>query len=777
MNLTGLAALYTGTNNFALANLFFAPGSITSISSIANFGKSVAINNIGNVLVIGAPHTTGPIGGYGNICIYNATIPASASLVQTFNKPSNDTSNISSFGTSVAINDSGNIIVVGTPNFSTGVGTPIGGYRVGLVSIYTGTPPSSWALRQQITGITNDTFLGTVVNLNSQGNIIVAGGINNERRYYIGDPINGWNFNSAFDGLPTNTAIAVNDNVVVGGYSTLNLVNVSEINDASIRLFSHNPSGEDGNNTKLTRYASNLSAIQIPNRYLLGGETFRPLSNTWEGNFEETFDFTIENSGIYTVQSEENISIDISGVAFENNFYPNWSGYVTLISEGTVLNTGLTINLLPDIYWRNSQVFTGTNSNNANLGTKVFIENNIILASQPNGAFAGGSAPGPVIFYTGHQNLWRLGPNLTGVFTTNPAGFGASLATWDGRAIIFGGPNDNNGTGSALVYVQNTPNSWTLGTKLTGIIDKSPTQPLNPSPTSKYGTSVAISSGNDIILMSSPWNNTGFGSTLIYTGTTGGWGFRQEIIGINNFCGTSLAIDNNANSIILGGAALLASNGFVNIFTGNKINGWSFAQSITGENNGNYGRSVATNRTASTIVIGGPTDSNGGILIYTGNNTGLWKFAQKISGDFSYFGANVSISDDDIIVASSDQSNKTSIFTKNLNTNKWVQKPKFIFNSDNIGATYISNSGTIVVGLPNLDSAIYTNVGGLTVLTSGLDILTGMYRIPSGLSYLGYSGLNIEFNKYIYDNSKTGIDFAEYSVTSDNFTFTGTIRG
>ena len=45
------------------------------------------------------------------------------------------------------------------------------------------------------------------------------------------------------------------------------------------------------------------------------------------------------------------------------------------------------------------------------------------------------------------------------------------------------------------------------------------------------------------------------------------------------------------------------------------------------------------------------------------------------------------------------------------------------------------------------------------------------------LSYLGYSGLNIEFNKYIYDNSKTGIDFAEYSVTSDNFTFTGMIRG
>ena len=58
-----------------------------------------------------------------------------------------------------------------------------------------------------------------------------------------------------------------------------------------------------------------------------------------------------------------------------------------------------------------------------------------------------------------------------------------------------------------------------------------------------------------------------------------------------------------------------------------------------------------------------------------------------------------------------------------------------------------------------------------------IDVLTGSYRIPSGLSYLGYSGLNIEFSKYIYDNSKTTTDFADYSVTSDNFTFTGMIRG
>lgn len=779
MNETGMAILYTGINNFSIASVINAPTAVTSSVSKARFGSSVAINTNGNILVIGAPHTS-LVDGYGSVCIYNASIPNSTTNVQILNIPSTDVGSISSFGKSVAINDNGNIIVVGTPAFTTGASALVGGYRLGLVSIYTGNLESTWTLKQQITGFSNNMFFGTDVDINSEGNVIGVGGYNNFRAYYTGNSLNGWGASNVFTGLSINTAIAVNDNVVVGGYSPLNLANVSEINDASIRLFSHNPSGENGNNTKLTRYASDLNAIQIPNRYLLGGETFRPLSNTWEGNFEETFNFTVENSGIYTVQSEENISINISGVAYENNFYPNWSGYVTLISEGTVLNTGLTINLLPDIYWRSSRIFTGTNANNANLGTKVFIKNNVILASQPNGTFAGGTAPGPVIFYTGNNNIWSLGPNLTGIFTTNPAQFGTSLATWNSSAIVFGGPLDNNGTGSALVYTRNTPTSWISRGKLTGVVNKTPSGPFGPISNSNYGTAVALSSGNDIILISSPWNNTGYGSTLVYTGnSSAGWRLRQELVGIEpNFYGTSLDIDNNANTIVLGGTAFI-SNGFVNIFTGNKINGWNFVQSITGENQGNYGQSVAINSNASTIVIGGPSDilATGGILIYTGNSTNLWKFAQKISGDFLKFGKNVSISDDDTIVVSSDEDNKTSIFTKNINTNQWQLKQKYIFNNDSIGGTYISNSGTIVVGLPNLDSAIYTNPGGLTILNSGLDILTGMYRIPSGLSYLGYSGLNIEFNKYIYDNSKTGRDFAEYSVTSNNFTFTGIIRG
>jgi hypothetical protein len=783
MNETGMAILYTGINNFSIANVINAPTAVTSSVSKARFGSSVAINTNGNILVIGAPHTS-LVGGYGSVCIYNASIPNSVSNVQILNRPSTDVGSVSSFGKSVAINDNGNIIVVGTPAFTTGASLLVGGYRLGLVSIYTGNLESTWTLKQQITGFSNNMFFGTDVDINSEGNVIGVGGYNNFRAYYTGNSINGWGASNVFTGLSINTAIAVNDNVVVGGYSSLNLANVSEINDANIRLFSHNPSGENGNNTKLTRYASDLNAIQIPNRYLLGGQTFRPLSNTWEGNFEETFNFTVENSGIYTIQPQENISIDISGVAYENNFYPNWSGDVTLISEGTVLNTGLTINLLPDIYWRSSQVFTGTNASNANLGTKIFIENNIILASQPNGSFAGGSSPGPVIFYTGNNNRWTLGPNLTGNFGINSAQFGTSLATWDGSPIVFGGPLDNNGTGSALIYTRNTPTSWILRTKLTGIIDKSPQRPFG-SETSKYGTNVAVSSGNDIILMSSPWNNTGFGSTLIYTGNSSvGWQFRQELYGQKQgFYGQGLAIDNNADVIILGGFwggtnSPFPTDGGINIFTGNKINGWTFAKDISGENGGNYGESVAVNKDGSTIVIGGRFDGSGAVLIYTGNKiNSSWTFSQKISGDFSQFGKNISISDNDIIVVSSDQSNKTSIFTKNLNTNKWQPRPKFIFNSDNIGSTYISNSGTIVVGLPNLDSAIYTNPGGLTILNSGLDILTGMYRIPSGLSYLGYSGLNIEFNKYIYNNSKTGIDFAEYSVTSDNFTFTGIIRG
>jgi hypothetical protein len=61
-------------------------------------------------------------------------------------------------------------------------------------------------------------------------------------------------------------------------------------------------------------------------------------------------------------------------------------------------------------------------------------------------------------------------------------------------------------------------------------------------------------------------------------------------------------------------------------------------------------------------------------------------------------------------------------------------------------------------------------------MPSGLNKLTGSYVIPKGLSYLGYSGLNINYNKR-YLNLYTN-NIANYNIKIDgDVLFTGLLEG
>lgn len=800
MSIDGTHRIVVGNNNYYSQNNGVT-WSGSSLPTNQNFRAS-SISSSGQYQLVGGGNTDGNTDSrlYSNCTFGNALPPPNEVIVKNanfylFNQNSfysyplgnitgygNTQFSISDTGTGLLFNPTG-ILFLPAVSYITGLLTglidnPFGGSFTWFDITVSGTGSSNNVYMDTVTGVINSTGL---INFNTSaltnGDIVRIN--TTDFTYVTGSPASIYQFNtlSGFvSGLYTEaTGSYLYASEVVGVTGRV------FPNNSGVTLFSYFRAGESGNNIKLARFVDNINAIQIPHRYFRGGVSLRPVASVWTGIFETTFSsLESENSGFYTVNTEQSIdSSNFSGVSFRNSFYPNWSGDVTLMSEGNILNTGLTISLMPDINWINKQILTGTYTDNANLGTKVFIKNNVILASQPNSAFVS-LGQGPVAFYTkNNNNVWSLGPNLTGVFGfTNPSSFGESMATWDGSVIVIGGPNDNNGTGSALVYTQSSPTGWILRSKLTGILDNSPSIPFGPGE-SRYGSSVAISSGSEVILTSSAYNNTGFGSTLIYTGNISvGWKLKQEIIGDSSFFyGQGLDVNANSNVIVLGGPGL-SSDGKVNIFTGNKNNGWNFAQSITGENLGRYGSSVAINGSGSTIVIGGPTDgANGAILIYTGNQTSLWNFAQKISGDYSFFGEKVSISDEDIIaVDSNGLGNTTSIFAK-VSDNTWDLKQKFIFNDDLIGNSHINNSGkNIVVGLPYLDSNIYTDVGGLIILESGLNKLTGSYVIPKGLSYLGYSGLNINYNKR-YLNLYTN-NIANYNIKIDgDVLFTGLLEG
>jgi len=161
-----------------LANTSQVP-KIISISKNAYYprgelGNSVAINDKGNIIAVGSngryPYTIG--GGYIRIYKYN-----DVSWVQI----SQDIS-----GYSISLNASGTIVAIGNPKYDINVSLSGGG---GVVKVYKYVTDNSWIqISQNIYGITAYDYNGASVALNADGTIVAIGatGVDIGTRYSVG---------------------------------------------------------------------------------------------------------------------------------------------------------------------------------------------------------------------------------------------------------------------------------------------------------------------------------------------------------------------------------------------------------------------------------------------------------------------------------------------------------------------------------------------------------------------------------------------------------------
>ena len=131
-------------------------GSISpSFYNNSNFGRSLSLNDIGNKIIIGAGSDDNGSGaayiytGFGNNWNYQKLTGASGSY----------------FGSSVALNKSGNIAFVGASLDSN---------NKGAAWIFTGNN-LNYALKQKLTGTHTNGYFGATIAINDSGNIIVIG--------------------------------------------------------------------------------------------------------------------------------------------------------------------------------------------------------------------------------------------------------------------------------------------------------------------------------------------------------------------------------------------------------------------------------------------------------------------------------------------------------------------------------------------------------------------------------------------------------------------------
>lgn len=210
----------------------------------------------------------------------------------------------------------------------TGLIPPGVGSFTWLNEFISGTGEQGRVYLNYITGLKPATNVVEFLNATGSGlnenDTIFLGGYNFIFRHSPSPPLE---FNS-----PQNLINILNSGYtgVYDNFGFTNLVGVTGTRvDNKLFLTSASLSGENGNSLRIYSETQNPDAIKISNRYFSGGETFRPLINSWTGNFSDTFSFTVENSGFYNIYIDPFILFqNISGTAWVDNFSGNY-GIVT----------------------------------------------------------------------------------------------------------------------------------------------------------------------------------------------------------------------------------------------------------------------------------------------------------------------------------------------------------------------------------------------------------------------------------------------------------------
>jgi hypothetical protein len=667
---------------------------ISSGSNLAtNIGTpyetAVALNNDATILMMGGVgDDPNGVMDAGSALIFTGNVQAGWILKQ---KLTGDGLN-SYFGDSLATNSDGTVLMMG------GFGDdPNGVLNAGAALIYTGNAINGWALKQKITGDSANDQFGSSIAINSDGTVLMMGGVGDDPNgvldagaalIYTGNAINGWDLKQKITGDSANdqfgSSIAINSDgtvLMMGGV------------------------GDDPNGVL------NAGAALI----YTGNAT-----NGWVVKQKITGDNINDQFGSSVAINSEGTVLVMGGFGDDPNGVLNAGA--ALIYTGNAING-----------WDLKQKITGDSANDQ-FGSSIAINGDgtvlIIgkLYDDPNGVLNAGAA----LIYTGNAvNGWALKQKITGDKTDSY--FGQTVATnSDGTVVMMGGYDyilgENSQIHSTIIFSSFTE-KIVKDILVSGYIT---------------GSGFLYSNINGIISYFNPLNNeieTGLGEGLAA-------GFKiaepaplppiqllQNLIGSGNFgfsstfIGDSLYIGSPKNSLL--------ENGYVSIFKGNAINGFSFIESIVNpdlENTGDqFGFSVYSNIDNNRLFIGGPFDSisgitGGAVWIYSkGARNSNYIFREKITGkNYSSDIFNISgncfgytiksnLSGDRLFISSlNDNNGKGSInfYRTSLNSirNNGIYE-KYVFQNTITGLNYD-------LSLKNFGKYIYTNQLGNLLLTS-----------------------------------------------------------
>ena len=228
------------------------------------------------------------------------------------------------------------------------------------------------------------------------------------------------------------------------------------------------------------------------------------------------------------------------------------------------------------------------------------------------GGFGGAEAFAREVATLPFRPPWR---GFGGVFLAPerrpPPAFGTSVSmSEDGTTAIIGGPDAGDGTGAAWIFVRLESHFTQQGAKLVG---------TSAGGAAKQGSAVAISGDGKTVLIGGPDDTGGAGAVWVFAGTNGRWRqqgtklFGTGAVG-NARQGAAVALSFDGNTALVGGPADDGGVGAVWVFTRANDGSWSQqGPKLVGNNSlgaASQGTSVALDDDGNTAVIGGPGDNN-----------------------------------------------------------------------------------------------------------------------------------------------------------------------
>lgn len=368
-------------------------------------GSSVALSQNGSVLVIGAPRNDGNGTDAGHVRVYRNI---SGTWTQWGVDVNGDAAE-DRFGSSVAINSTGNTIVVGAPLHTS--------TNNGRVKVFTNTGTNFTLVGSAIDGWGNNAAAGSSVAISSNGTIIA-----------IGAP-------TFSTGATNRGAVRVYQNVSGTWTQIGGTIQGSAI---ELRLGSSVALSSDGSILAVGITGNGTSGF--PGRVQL----YQNISGTWTqigGDIVGAANGDAFGSGLALSANGNTVAI---GAPFHSST-GLYRGHVKVYQNisNTWTQIGATIN-------------GEANENQSGFSVSLSGDGSILAIGASGNSNSNGSFSGHVRLYRNNSGIWtQIGNDIDGEATNDGSGFATSISS-DGNDIAIGAQrNDGNGTDSGHVRVYN----------------------------------------------------------------------------------------------------------------------------------------------------------------------------------------------------------------------------------------------------------------------------------------------------------------------------------